>query len=210
MFNKKKVLVTGAVMALGMAVSGVASAQTDILRPSGPVEINGYVSINNTGRPGGLFTDFACKVKGYGRIANNSRQIVIEGIQAQSRSSGQIPRGCVGVTAANLPWTVTIGANPAGAPVAVTNNVTVTGVVFQAPPQPGCGTSSGAVGGTLGAGTVLWSQDGVDPTMVAADASYSTLTFTNTVITETPNTNQNCVLNGLIKITRPLAPTMMP
>lgn len=212
--QKLKALAMGGIAAMAMGLSSGVSAQgVPGLYPAGPIWINGYVSVDNTPK-GGNYDDFACKVKGYGRIGNWSNQIIIEGIQALHRSSGQIPRGCHSVLTANFPWTLTINAAPTpdSAVTSSTTNVTLAGVVFNAPPEPGCGTDSGATGGTIntgGGGTITWRQDIVPFVFTLpkhnSDPAYSTLLLDNALIAET--TGPGCRINGILKITRPVAPS---
>lgn len=62
---KLKAVALGGIAAVAMGMSSGAIAQTPTagLYPAGPVWINGYVSVDNTGK-GGSYTDFACKVRG--------------------------------------------------------------------------------------------------------------------------------------------------
>lgn len=212
-FNKTLVasaIVTGLAVA---SFSNIASAQTKGLYPAGPVWINGYVSVNNVPK-GGNFTDFACKVKGHGRIVDGTSQILIEGVQALHRSSGQIPRGCHTVVASNLPWIVEIHSQPTPDPnglfppvTASTGDVTVTGVVFQAvgTGQPGCGTDAP---GTIKS-DVIWRQDVVPFTtglpQTFDDPAYSTLLLDDAEIQE--DKIDGCRISGILKITRPVAPS---
>lgn len=216
--QKLKALTIGSIAAMAMGLSSGVAAQG--LYPAGPVEINGYVSVDNTGR-GGNFTDFACKIKGYGRIMDqpNNTQILIEGVQALHRSSGQIPRGCYLVQTWNFPWVVSINAAPVPhafpySGISSTGNVTISGIAFQAvgSGEPGCGTALKPPGGTITAGAT-WTQDTVpfahssNLPKYAADPSYSTITLDSAVIQEADEGKENCAISGILKVTRPVGPS---
>lgn len=204
MFKLNKTLAASAVTAMGMAISGGAAAQApSAITPTGPIAINGFVSVNNTAK-GGSFTDFRCKIEGWGFITDTTPATVrIDFLRPLNESAGQIPRGCHGVNI-TFPMTVTLGAMPVpvgtGA-LLVTNNVTVSNVIFQAPPQPGCGTSSPGVITTGGGGTVSWEES--NPAFPFAGAQYDNthtrLVFTNAIIAET---GPDCIINGAIKFSR--------
>lgn len=199
---------------------GVAQAISFGDHSYGPIELNGYVTVDNTGEPGGTVTDFACKIVGYGRIdpwfpnyslppttAFGPTNIIwIEGLQARHRSSGQQPEGCNMVRFYNLPWAVTIGGTVAAPTVTIPN------VAFQAPLNPGCG-DPGATGPVTGPAGITWSEGGhygetsPAPTFPAGDPVYSTLSFNDVVIL---SNDGDCILNGIIKITRPHAPYLVP
>lgn len=200
--QKLKALVVGGIAATAMAMSGQAAAVWDN-SATGPVWINGYISVDNTGEPGGIFNDFACKIKGHGMAIPGTNTIRIDGIQALNRSSGQAPRGCHFVQMRNLPWLVTVNASPApsGTGISSTTNVSFTGVEFQAvlptpPPQPGCGDGDGTV-----TGGVTWTQ--MRHQIDMSDAAYSTLTFNSAPLL---SDDGECLITGVLKFTRPLAP----
>lgn len=186
----------------------------------GPIEINGYVTVDNTGQ-GGVNEDFACKVVGYGRIdpwfdnnyqgfpPSSTNILWIEGIQARHRSSGDAPAGCNMVRFFNLPWSVTFTGTDPEAPSVVMGNI---GIL--APQSVGCGDTPASQmtppGSFAGPGGIAWAQEGGDHVpplpLSQGDAVYSTLSFTNVAI---PSTVGDCVMNGIIKITRPHAPYLI-
>lgn len=175
----------------------------------GPIELNGYVEVDNTGVGGGV-PNFACKIVGYGRIDPNypttgsgANKLWIDGLQARHRASGDAPEGCNFVRFYNLPWEVVFTGTDPDAPTVVINNVG-----FQMPPLPGCGMDSGGV--TVSNGLV-WSNGGPHvPTGglgPAGDGVYSTLGFTNSIVRDG---NGDCVImKGIVKITRPHAPVLV-
>lgn len=201
----KTVLVSGLV-ATGMAAAGFSGAVVaqppSAITPAGPIAINGYVSVNNTAKTGGLFTDFRCKVEGWGFIENANPAVVrIDFLRPLNESSGQIPRGCHGVEVL-VPMEVVLGSMPT--PVGTllsTTDVTVSNVTFQAQNQPGCGTSTPATITTAGGGTVTWEESNplAPPPNSENDNTHTRLVFNNAIVDEG---GPNCLISGALKFSR--------
>jgi len=201
----KKTLLSGAALAvsLSLSLSGVAQAQPpSAITPTGPIAINGYISADNTAK-GGVFPDFRCKVEGWGFIDDANPAVVrIDFLRPLNESSGDVPRGCHTVATTNYPWTVTLGAVPAGAgALLTTTNVTVTGAAFQAAGQPGCGYPAGSVITTAGAGIVTWSESNPAfiPPGAQNDNTHTRLVFDNAVVDVG---GPNCTISGALKFSR--------
>lgn len=204
---KNAVSMTLAVAGLMMASS--ASAQNFNATRTGPIWVNGWVEIDNT-PAGGDYERFSCKVRGHGRAIQGTNTIIIDGLQALHRSSGQVPRGCHLVTMRNLPWTVTVtGPLINGVPelaLASTNTLTISPLSFVV--DSGCGNGTG--GGSVVAG-MTWTQDVVPLAGNFTDPAYSTIAFNAAPILSGPNGTGtvDCVINkGILKITRPSAPVL--
>lgn len=196
-----KTLIAGMLSAGAVAVSGGAFAQTVQLSPEGPVWVQGYVSVNNTGA-GGAFTDFNCKVKGHGRILpGNNGVILVEGVQALNHAAGQIPGGCHGVFMANLPWTMVVSGPGSQVGQLQHYSASISGVAFQAPPQPGC---AGTIEGT-------WIEHEA-PTVGSGTPALGDIQYPaySRFVVEDAEMDNGCVISGLLKFTRPDAPRANP
>lgn len=182
-----------------LMLAGAATAQS--ISPPGPLQISGEVSVDNTAKSGGVYSDFACSVEMFG-LATGTNSFVITGVQILNDGDGQIPRGCNAVVPAQLPWTATITG--ASAPY----TLTIDDVAFQAQGQPGCGYSGGSPDPASQLVTT-WAQD--DTTVPAGaffDAAYSRVELSSDTISD--GDTGDCTISGELKVTRPMAPIYSP
>ncbi len=179
MFGMKKMLVAGAMVAMGMAVAGTAAAQT-IVMPKGAVFLKGSVVVDNTGATGQI-PNFTCDVLMLARLGEatpapgNSPVERITGVQILNGGQGFLNgAACPFVDVVGLPWAVTVAGG----------NITIAGVGFAVHPdfgQPGCAPTN----------VVAAWQDG-DP-LQSDPISGAVVTMVNENV-------GGCLLNGTLKI----------
>ena len=192
--NVKKSFGLAASVTAGLLFSGMAAAQT--FAPSGPVQITGQVSVDNTAKSGGSFSDFACAVEMFGFAPTGSNVISITGVQVLNDADGQIERGCHTVQPFQLLWTVTV----------VGTTATIDDIAFQAvgTGQPGCGFSGGSPDPASQLVTT-WDQDNSTlPAGAQFDPAFSRIVMAADPISD--GDTGNCTISGEIRITRPSAP----
>lgn len=166
MFSKKSICLAAMVAGLGMASSGAALAA--------PVPFEGFgeINVNNTGKTGGAVPSFVCAVKVIGRIDRAAGTASITGALPINNGRGMVPAGCTFVATSLINWNAAFSGS----------SITINGLAFQAPGQPGCGYD--------GSGNP-------DPTSSVtagfSDTSNVVITFNNSVVNDS-DPSGNCVI----------------
>jgi hypothetical protein len=186
MYTAKKAFLASAMMAMGVAVSGGAVAQT-VVNPVGAAELRGSITVDNTGVSGGGISNFTCEVVMQARLGEVTPTLGtpverITGVQILNGGQGFLGGlGCPFVDVGNLPWEIEVDVPAAG-------DVTIHNVQFAVHPdfgQPGCATTNVVAAWADG------NPNQSDP------VSGATVTLTNENV-------GGCSVNGTLRVYMPL------
>jgi hypothetical protein len=222
MFNANKTLVASAIAAMSLSYATTAPAQTAAWpADEGPIEILGDVVVNNTGK-GGAAANFGCKVQMKGTLlgvnpGTGDLDFQIDWVQILNNGwadGAPFPWsvGCHTVTTADamgstLPWSGSTDGT----------NVTITGLYFNAPGQPGCGTSGSGnppprdpASSLTGQWRQSLSSTGSSQLRSASTTIYlGSLDTPATVVSDTDSAG-NCLIGGVLNVIRPVGPLLVP